>query len=224
MWRAEYCRNPEVLPFKLSYGNLSSFPPHDGSRMFAPFFHSGCGILGTILPGVILFNTLILRYFPLYRNIPFGITDWNSVFSVQYSVHKTTSVPQQSPDGKWDCSVPLWSSFSHHFPCDLQPQCRNNEDEAHCFYNTHTTHECPPGFVTIPVGRCYAMLETHEIHTWVEASDKCAEMSGRLVTLKTPEEAEALLGLLSVKMVGPEVYVGLRTAGDDLLSAPLSYM
>ena len=136
-WRREHCRSPKAFPFKQYYGNLSSFPHHHDSQLVTATLHTGCRLRATTLPGVIAYNTLILFrvYSPLHTDLLLGtdlflgkFDSTTRVFSVQYSVHKRTSVPQQSADGKWDCSVPLWPSFSHHFPCDRQPQCRNGEE------------------------------------------------------------------------------------------------
>ena len=222
-WRPEDCR---ALPFDLSYGNLSSFPHPPGYHLAHATHDRGCQIWTTSLPGLIPYNTLVLSraYSSLDSVLPFGRNDSKTrVFSVRYSVHKTTSLPQQSVDGKWDCSVPLLSSFSHHFPCDRQPQCRNGEDEAHCNYSMDDTVDCPMGFSISQTGGCYIFPQPYK-YTWAEASDKCAEMSGRLVTLKSPGDFETLQRFPSFKSLRPDVFVGLRTAGDDLLNAPLSYM
>nr|KAG5697923.1 hypothetical protein BaRGS_026861 [Batillaria attramentaria] len=63
-------------------------------------------------------------------------------FRLLFSFHDRQSQPEKLPGGTWNCSVPYWDDFKQHFPCDLQPQCANGEDELDCSYTTDT---CGPG-------------------------------------------------------------------------------
>ena len=51
-------------------------------------------------------------------------------FRAIFSFHNISASPKKSDGGLWNCSVPYWPDFRHHFPCNLQSDCVNSEDEV----------------------------------------------------------------------------------------------
>ncbi|KAK7461240.1 hypothetical protein BaRGS_00038715, partial [Batillaria attramentaria] len=117
-------------------------------------------------------------------------------FKLLFSFHELSTIaPLPLPGRRWNCSVPRWPEFKpHFFPCNLENDCLNNEDEAECSYTGH----CGVGKISI--------------------ADR--ERGGYLVSLNTPREWSDVMQLLHRKMsatIGPDrdvtaVLIGLRTA------------
>ena len=67
----------------------------------------------------------------------FDITDLSDIFRIQFkfvfSFHQNTSKPYQI-GSQWNCSTSVWPELHRHFPCDLEPQCVDAEDETACTY------------------------------------------------------------------------------------------
>nr|KAG5696488.1 hypothetical protein BaRGS_016527 [Batillaria attramentaria] len=57
-------------------------------------------------------------------------------FRLAFSFHNDSFLPEQLPDGTWNCSVPYFGEFRQHFPCDVKPQCAAGEDEVDCPYTS----------------------------------------------------------------------------------------
>jgi hypothetical protein len=53
---------------------------------------------------------------------------------MKYSFLTPSTTLELLPSGLWNCSVPHWSDLKHHFPCNLQKNCEEGEDEVHCPY------------------------------------------------------------------------------------------
>ncbi|KAK7488828.1 hypothetical protein BaRGS_00019963 [Batillaria attramentaria] len=100
-------------------------------------------------------------------------------FNLSFSFHNHTSVPQQLPGGQWNCSVPYWDDFRHHFPCDLVAQCVDNEDEAACPYSSR---QCGPGFLEGGGGCHFLILPDYSrsSSTWREAANWCLERGAQI--------------------------------------------
>ena len=60
-------------------------------------------------------------------------------FRLYFSFHENSQIPEQLPDGTWNCSVPHWPDFQLHFPCNMLWDCAAGEDERECPY---TSHKC----------------------------------------------------------------------------------
>ena len=51
-------------------------------------------------------------------------------FRAIFSFHNMSASPKKSDGGLWNCSVPYWPDFRHHFPCNLLSECLHSEDEV----------------------------------------------------------------------------------------------
>ncbi|KAK7502550.1 hypothetical protein BaRGS_00006125 [Batillaria attramentaria] len=132
-----------------------------------------------------------------------------------FSFHNNTALPEQLSDGKWNCSVPYWDDFRHHFLCDFKQDCDNGEDERQCLYKNHT---CGEGWVWLE-GKCYLYVRDKQYLTWYDASVACQDRGGYLASLNTPDEYLTVLRFLQARAdsdVYSNVYVGLRSASPFL--------
>ena len=188
-------------------------------------------------PAVISADVLVIRYdspappkqrsatgfFGEERQTTFGV-------SLHFSFHPAWQVLEKLADGRWKCSVPHWSLFRQHFPCDLERQCQNGEDEARCPY---TTQRCGSGFIAgVGNGSCYFVVrrdvdldrdldrDRERDLSWLMATEACADQGGYLMSLNSPEEAEGVVKLLMFGrqwMVADGVFLGLHSArGSNL--------
>ena len=41
-------------------------------------------------------------------------------FRLLFSFHNDSALPEQLPDGKWNCSVPFWPDFKQHLLCNFK--------------------------------------------------------------------------------------------------------
>ncbi|KAK7475552.1 hypothetical protein BaRGS_00033185 [Batillaria attramentaria] len=138
-------------------------------------------------------------------------------FKLLFSFHELSTIaPLPLPGRRWNCSVPRWPEFKpHFFPCNLENDCLNKEDEAECSYTGH----CGVGKISI-ADRCYAFHHYRGYISWMDADYYCRERGGYLVSLNTPREWSDVMQLLHRKMsatIGPDrdvtaVLIGLRTA------------
>ena len=118
---------------------------------------------------------------------------------------------------QWNCSVPHWPEFKRHFPCNLQMDCVEGEDEADCPY---VSPFCPHGYFSVG-GGCFRYFDLKSTLTWNQAAQACAESgpSSYLAALNTPGEWLGVLRLLLLRKRAAEVemvYIGLRYSGDVL--------
>ena len=51
-------------------------------------------------------------------------------FRAIFSFHNLSASPEKTEEGLWNCSVPYWPDFRHHFPCNLESDCSDSEDEV----------------------------------------------------------------------------------------------
>jgi hypothetical protein len=65
-----------------------------------------------------------------YQSMVFDI----SGFQMKFSFLTSSTTLKVLPSGLWNCSVPHWSDLKHHFPCNLQKNCEEGEDEVDCPY------------------------------------------------------------------------------------------
>ena len=119
---------------------------------------------------------------------------------------------------QWNCSVPHWPDFKRHFPCNLQMDCVEGEDEADCPYMSPF---CPRGYFFSAGGGCFRYFDPKSALTWNEAAEACAESgpSSYLAALNTPGEWFGVLRLLLLRKRVAEVemvYIGLRYSEDVL--------
>jgi hypothetical protein len=56
-------------------------------------------------------------------------------FQMKYSFLTPSTTSELLPSGLWNCSGPHWSDFKHHFPCNLQKNYEEGEDEVYCPYD-----------------------------------------------------------------------------------------
>ncbi|KAK7501680.1 hypothetical protein BaRGS_00007111 [Batillaria attramentaria] len=138
-------------------------------------------------------------------------------FRLMFSFHNHSQVPQKLPDGKWNCSVPYWTEFQHHFPCDLVRDCEGGEDEIHCPY---TTPRCGPGYVTAG-GSCFLFVSVpSDVRiSWDDASNECQRRGLQLASLNTPTEWDDVTRFTKKIDLQPRswrIYIGLRSAHPSL--------
>ena len=98
---------------------------------------------GKTLPGPTLFDphsrAVFVRFYSNAQRAQRG-------FKLQFSFHPESARPQQLPNGRWNCSLPHWPHIQQHFPCNLQADCEEMEDEEACPY---TTADCGRGKVSV---------------------------------------------------------------------------
>lgn len=131
-------------------------------------------------------------------------------FKLHFSFHNSLAMPEQFPDGTWNCSVPHWLHFRHHLPCDLEANCRGGEDEADCPY---TSDLCGPGLISFG-GGCYQYVIRDGQLSWHQASMECQRRGGRLASLHNADQWTTVMGLLALRDFDHSrkgVYVGIRT-------------
>ena len=131
----------------------------------------------------------------------------NYGFRLLCSFHSQSDLPSQLPDGRWNCSVPDWSHFEQHFPCNLQADCVDGEDELSCPY-THLAR-CGAGAITLGDSCYYYVISSHRL-SWNDAMEACKLKDAYLANLNTPQEWDDVMQLLLVREGG--VFVGLRSS------------
>ena len=117
-----------------------------------------------------------------------------SRFRLLFSFHNESSQLEKLPGGKWNCSVPHWSDFHQHFPCNLEPECAGGQDEVQCPYTTDT---CGQGRLTIN-GSCYIYVTPSRDVSWNEAAQICSRKDAQLGSLNTVEEWENVMEILTL--------------------------
>ncbi|KAK7505576.1 hypothetical protein BaRGS_00003321 [Batillaria attramentaria] len=179
-------------------------------------FVSGWSKCGTQDLAPMMFkNSIKLRFFtdiadtlPHCGNLPQGLTG----FKMFYSIHPTSTMPQQLDTGMFNCSVPHYTSFSLHFDCNLETECRAGEDERNCDY---TSDACGPGF--IDAGNiCYRYVTVRNEITWLDAEEQCRSFGERLVSPRTPSEWQTFRKILEFGKKTFSVYVGLSTSPSNM--------
>ncbi|KAK7482999.1 hypothetical protein BaRGS_00025776, partial [Batillaria attramentaria] len=133
-------------------------------------------------------------------------------FRLLFSFHRQDEQLTQLDGGLWNCSVPVWERFKQHFPCNLQQECVNWEDEANCPYKDDK--KCGQGHISLG-GGCYFYVRSREQITWTEASVSCLLRDAALASLNTPEEWHDVMKLLQ-NYSEDEVYIGLRSASPGM--------
>ena len=161
-------------------------------------------------PGPAVYNTdqFYVQIKSDYTNFRLELKKGLKVF---FSFHNETSQPQRLQNGKWNCSVPYWSDFRQHFPCNLVAQCLKGEDEAGCFY---TTAECGEGFFSAG-GSCFAYNIPDREVSWYDASNECLRGGTQLASLNTAEQWREVVHLISRQNFFL-LHVGRRTVEDSL--------
>ncbi|KAK7482846.1 hypothetical protein BaRGS_00025879 [Batillaria attramentaria] len=131
-------------------------------------------------------------------------------FKLVFSFHNYSELPQELTDGKWNCSVPYFSKFHEHFPCNLVADCENGEDELKCPY---TNSACGQGRLFIGE-RCYIYVKPEvRMLNWNEAAVMCLEREAILVSFNTPEEMHNV-GKLLRKHDFYRIFIGLQSYKD----------
>lgn len=131
--------------------------------------------------------------------------DAHSGFKLLFSFHNVSALPERLADNRWNCSVPHWSDFRQHFPCNLESDCVGGEDEADCPY---TSDVCGQGFARMGQG-CVLFVRTPTPVPWPEADMMCESRDMALISASTPEKWDALYNLLAYRP-NENVLVGLK--------------
>ncbi|KAK7485925.1 hypothetical protein BaRGS_00022792 [Batillaria attramentaria] len=155
------------------------------------------------------------KYMYVHCDSDYRYFKWMSGFRMMFSIHNKTTLPEQLPDGKWNCSVPYWADFRHHFACNFRQECANDEDEMECPYRNHS---CGKGWILLG-GRCFLYVTSKQPITWNEASISCQLRGARLASLNTPEEWSDGIRLLHMRAEHTHkynVYIGLQPADPPL--------
>ena len=116
-----------------------------------------------------------------------------------------SQIPQRLASGQWNCSVPHWPLFQHHFSCNLDTECAGGEDESHCPYTGH----CGQGRLTI-ADRCYVYVTERQSVSWIRANLSCGQLGSYLVSLNSPQEWDDVTDVLAMRREPYVMYVGLR--------------
>lgn len=159
-----------------------------------------------IPPAVLLQTSAFFVRLACTRSV--GVTSVRLIFSF----HSATNLPEQAPDGKWNCSVPHWTDFSRHFLCDLKVQCARGEDELTCPY---TMERCGLGFITV-YDSCFEYVKTDRSVSWDEAADLCQQRGSSLPALKTWELWRSFVQFLNSGFMWSYAVIGLQTAPQGL--------
>lgn len=137
-------------------------------------------------------------------------------FRLMFSFHNSSLLPEQMPDGRWNCSVPNWTDFKQHLSCDLTFECINLEDEWNCPYGSDT---CGPGFF-LAGGSCFMFSLTYQTVSWMTASEICRQHGNRLASLNTWEKIteafQVLRKYMLVQYLKVRIYIGLRTSNPGI--------
>lgn len=137
-------------------------------------------------------------------------------FSLRFSFHNSSLLPEQRPDGRWNCSVPNWADFKQHLSCDLTVECENGEDEWNCPYGSD---KCGPGYF-LAGGSCFMFVVTYRAVSWMTASEICRQRGNRLATLNTWEKIteafQVLRKYMLVQYLKVRIYIGLRTSNPGI--------
>ena len=132
---------------------------------------------------------------------------------LRFSYHRDAALPQQLPDGSWNCSVPHWPHFRQHFLCNFNTECAGGEDEASCPY---TTEACGPGRISIG-DSCYIYRIPLRKISWMDAERLCRLQGATLALLKSHEEwSRVSLFLRRGILPRKPLFIGLRTSSGRL--------
>ncbi|XP_076442765.1 uncharacterized protein LOC143281438 [Babylonia areolata] len=132
-------------------------------------------------------------------------------FRALFSFHNVSSTPQQTAGGQWNCTVPHWPQFSQHFPCNLESNCINSEDEVECDY---ITAGCGQGVITAGDG-CYVFWNLgQDKQTYRMMKEWCEARGGSLASLNTVQEWEDVYRMLH-QGHWKRVLVGLQPVPDE---------
>ena len=131
-------------------------------------------------------------------------------FSLLFSFHNDSALPEQLPGGKWNCSGPHWPGLRPHLGCNMMRECEGGEDEAGCEYYDES-EACGPGLISA-AGRCYLYADDVIFAnlSWAEASRECRKRDGYLVSPNTPEEWQVISDLLLKWIVFDTVFLGMQ--------------
>ncbi|KAK7506138.1 hypothetical protein BaRGS_00002860 [Batillaria attramentaria] len=141
-------------------------------------------------------------------------------FRISFSFHNESFLPEiAGHDYMWifNCSVPHYKDFEHHFTCNLKDDCIAREDEEFCSYRSDM---CGPGLISVS-GMCMSFERANTSKfSWNDAYASCLKKGGRLAVLNTPEIWTAAADLLEktayyYKMFY-QIIVGLRSASPSL--------
>lgn len=134
-------------------------------------------------------------------------------FRVFFSFHNQSALLQEVSYCKWNCSVPFWPDYQHHFPCNAISECVGHEDEAKCPY---TSEACGAGKLSAG-GGCYTYhYITVDDYTWEDVARRCRAMGARLATLNSPDQWTDILIALGMRSEFYSVYIGLSTTSSAL--------
>lgn len=136
-------------------------------------------------------------------------------FRLNFSFHNVSSLPFQTPGGRWDCSMPQWVEFKYHLSCDFKVQCINGEDEVDCPYKSDV---CKNGFLTTG-GYCFLLKEMGQKISWNSAFNTCVQNKGRLASINTMDKYKDTMKFLHSQLpLQPNacVLIGLRSSAPAL--------
>ncbi|KAL8597265.1 hypothetical protein ACOMHN_051576 [Nucella lapillus] len=161
-----------------------------------------------LAPTLLTTDALSLRFTSNQRVVRTG-------FRVLYTFHEQSEEPVRLPGGKWNCSVPFYSSFQRHFTCIAQSFCADGRDKVSCPKEEEDL--CGPTLVTFG-GSCYRLFQPLEATSWTKASQTCSNYGGGLAVLNTPSTLARAAHFITDTAVNKHVFVGLRIASSTTLS------
>ena len=146
-------------------------------------------------------NSLLFRYQDifLYGGYHFNVT-------IKYSLHALNATPAKLSNDRWNCSVPLYHTFSWHLHCNLRRECDDGKDEgAHCPYSSAACNG------SVAAGRqCYVFQYTVLPLTWHQAGELCEQQGMRLVSLSTQDKYQALVNMARLSGIQWRSWLGSR--------------
>ncbi|KAL8567159.1 hypothetical protein ACOMHN_033061 [Nucella lapillus] len=134
-------------------------------------------------------------------------------FRLLYSFHDRSEEPLQLAGGKWDCTVPYYDSFKHHFTCIAETLCSDKRDKATCPENDL----CGPNLVRF-AGSCYRVFEPSDLTTWTRASRTCNNYGSGLAVLNGAVELNKTIQFAKEAEVNDYVFIGLRMTSSVRLN------
>nr|KAG5700324.1 hypothetical protein BaRGS_002670 [Batillaria attramentaria] len=122
-------------------------------------------------------------------------------FRILFTFHEESVGLQKLPDGKWNCTVPHWADFQHHFHCNLVSglvRCVHTVNSVNvmnalvaktredCPYADHDI--CAPGLVSAD-GSCFLYVTPKaSVTSGNEAYKECALRGARLASVNTKKK------------------------------------
>ncbi|KAL8583614.1 hypothetical protein ACOMHN_028384 [Nucella lapillus] len=135
-------------------------------------------------------------------------TTWGLRLLVSY--HPVNETLHKDREGLyWNCSVPWWDRFKPHLTCNLERECTDGQDEAHCPYITPHCGLCRQANSSRQLLPAPPPSLPNASLSWNAARKQCVLQGGQLASLNTPREWRAVEEVLQGRRAA-NVFIGLH--------------